>query len=345
MDQNFHYNAIKVLATRAAFTADEANVLSYASQYTDHATEHKPIRVEGLPDVAYPQTVRDTFNPICTAHEALQYVTQWKSPDAQRKVYISFHFVPPKSYKREQPFDFSVSPNSPLARNLVTDAVDALKASSCESTERLRNLIRCGIALHSYADTWAHQGFSGRWSPTDNDVQDREVFEDKKWSRLPLFKRFVLDAAPDVGHAEVAEMPDQTDLRFKYRKASTSELVERDNATIFLDAAKHVYDLLRQYTGAVDQFDSFQNQLYECFRDSRKWSRHFGDVLKVGYNRMQWRREALDGERHDWDRMTTEADFATLSYKAKADLKWFLFHVEAGKHRDFVLRQISGSRL
>jgi hypothetical protein len=83
-------NAIHVLSHLAGFEGSEAEILSYASQYTDPATEHKPIPIKNLPPEASQQTVRGTFDPVCSAHEALQYVTQWSCKDAQRKTYISF---------------------------------------------------------------------------------------------------------------------------------------------------------------------------------------------------------------------------------------------------------------
>lgn len=346
MDEKFHYNTIHVLAHRAGFDAREAEILSYASQYTDHATEHKPIAIANLPPEASPQAECGAFNPICSAHEALQYVTQWRNKDAQRKTYISFHFLPPEPYTPGQPFEFAVKPNSTIARNLLTAALADLKASPAGTTDRLRHLIRSGIALHGYADTWAHQGFSGRHSPTDNDVRDREIYDSENWTPLPILQRLALDAAPDVGHAEVLNMPDHTDLKFRYRKAANSQIVERDNTELFLDAAKHIYEHLCLCTGRANDFASLALPLRECFADSRKWSEHFSDVLNTtAYDRMKWRKEALEGDRHDWDRLTDEADFAALSFRATGDLKWFLFHVEAAKHREFVLSQIAGARL
>jgi len=345
MDQNFHYNTIRVLANHAGFDANEAGIVAYASQYTDHATEHKPIAVENLPPEATPQTVRGTFDPICTAHEALQYVTQWKSKEAQLKVYICFHFIPEKPCVAGQPFNFCVLPNSSIALSLLSNALDALKVSPAGSIDRTRHLIRTGIALHSYADTWAHQGFSGRWNPTDNDVRDREIFENNQWLALPIFQRLFLDAAPDVGHAEVAGMPDQTDLRFRYRKASNGAVVDRNNTNTFIDAASEIFEGLRACAGGISEFSSLSPKLRECFADSRKWQQHFGQVLGDGYDRMQWRREALQGDRHDWDRMNTKAEFATLRFEATGSLNWFLFHVEAGKHRDYVMQQLAGAPL
>ena len=345
MGPHFHYNCVRVLAGKSGFAPAEADVIAYASQYTDHATEHKPIRVEGMPAEAVPQAIDDTFNPICTAHETLQYVTKWRSKDAQRKVYLSFHFVPPKPYTPGGPFQFLVSPDSDIAKQLVADAAAAIPICQEGSSERLRNMIRLGIALHSYADTWAHQDFSGRWSPTDNDVQDRQVWEKDSWTSVPLLMRAGLDLAPDVGHAEMANLVDQSDAKLRFMKASNGKQIERDNAIEFMKAAKAIYELMLSATAHPNAWNEFSADLAACFRDPFLWDVHFGDELTQRYDRVKWRKEALDGLHHDWDRYDEEGQFAALHYHATGDLKWFFFHVEAGKQREFVLKQVGDAQL
>lgn len=346
MMSDFHYECIRVLAHRAGFDAAESEILAYASQYTDHATEHKPIQVKNLPLEARPQIVRGLFNPVCTAHEALQYVTQWKSQDAQRKVYISFHFVPPSAYSTKAPFDFIVQPDSELVRHWVTQALDDCATATEGSATRLSCLIRAGIALHSLADTWAHQGFSGRWSPSDNDVQERQVWTNGQWQSLPLHASMVLDAAPDVGHAEVGEMADDGALRFRYRRASNRVLVVRDNPTEYLQAAGTIYALLRACKSSADDWDQLSPLVAQCLADPQLWGLRFPEVFASGgYDRFAWRRAALRGDRYDWDSMSDADEFAALEYSAGSDLKWFLFHVEAARQREYVLRKIAGAAL
>lgn len=346
MKSDFHYECIRVLAERAGLSPAEADILAYASQYTDHATEHKPISVENLPPEAAPLVVDGEFNPICTAHESLQYVTQWRSKDAQRKVYIAFHFIPPAAHSAGKPFDFIVQPDSSLARQLVTDALATYPTTVVGTVERLRCLIRTGIALHSYADTWAHQNFSGRWSPTDNDVQYREIWENGSWNDLSLPVRLGLDIAPDIGHAEMANMPDDSTLRYRYRRESNHQIVERDNPTQFLQAARAIYDLIRSSTGAEDGWATLRPLVERCLSEPKQWGTVFADVFSTGgYDRLAWRREALEGDRHDWDKMSGASEFAQLRYNAGPDVKWFLYHVEASKQRSWVLGQIEGARL
>lgn len=343
---DFHYQGIRALAHRAGFDATEADILAFASQYTDHATEHKPILVKDLPVEARSQTVRGLFDPVCTAHEGLEYVTQWKSKDAQRKVYLSFHFVPPEGFSTKVPFDFVVQPNSALARHCVTEALAACATSAEGTAARLSCLIRTGIALHTYADTWAHQGFSGRWSAVDNDVQGREVWTHDHWETVPLHTSLVLDAAPDVGHAEVGTMADNSALRFRYRRASDRVILTRDNPTEFLAAAKAIYDLLRACTQAKDQWEALSPIVEQCLRHPKRWTTEFSDVFSTGgYDRLAWRRAALKGDRYDWDRMSDADEFAALEYTARSDLKWFLFHVEAARQREYVLRRLAGAEI
>jgi hypothetical protein len=342
MGPHFHYNCVRILSERAGFSPEESDVIAYASQYTDNATEHKPIRVDDMPEEALPQAILDTFNPVCTAHEALQYITKWRNKEAQRKVYMSFHFIPPRPYEPEHPFEFVVSPNSVLARSLVTEALEALAGCTASSTERLRNLIRFGIALHSFADTWAHQEFSGRFSPTDNDVQDREIWDRGSWRPLPALLSIGYNMAPDIGHAEMANLVDETHMALRFKKASTGKPIERNNTVEFLKAARTIYEMMLGVTCRANDWAALSLRLETCFRDSSKWQHQFACELNQPYDRMRWRREALGGLRHDWDEYNEAEEFAALHYDATGDLKWFLFHVEAGKQRDYVTRQLGG---
>lgn len=75
MQSDFHYCAIRTLAELAGFPSDEAQLMAYASQYTDDATEHKGIRINHVPtEVAgeiarLDMTKNGRFEPVCTAHK------------------------------------------------------------------------------------------------------------------------------------------------------------------------------------------------------------------------------------------------------------------------------------
>lgn len=111
------------------------------------------------------------FAPVLTAHAGLGALS-W--PIHQR-VYIPFHFIPPGATPSLSPytvsdgpptFDFTVERDSEFAQLLLEKAAEPLQ-------NHYLRLCRIGIALHTYADTWAHEGFSGRSCDAENAVEIR----------------------------------------------------------------------------------------------------------------------------------------------------------------------------
>ncbi|RLB17666.1 MAG: hypothetical protein DRG82_05930, partial [Deltaproteobacteria bacterium] len=92
------------------------------------------------------------------------------------------------------------------------------------------NPYRIGIALHTYADTWSHQNFTGY---------------EEKWNSVFSWRNPFRALAPNIGHADVGHLPDEisctwNDYRFDkpYRK--------RKNKEIALEACKRIFQELRR---------------------------------------------------------------------------------------------------
>jgi hypothetical protein len=105
-----------------------------------------------------------------------------------------------------------VTPDSPLAKELLTAA---LKSGDD---------FRIGIALHAFADTWAHQHFSGR-------VEAGNALDPGS----PL---------PPAGHLQALRAPDDPGGRWTDPRL-LPELAKIDNASRFRAAAKKIYRYLR----------------------------------------------------------------------------------------------------
>jgi len=138
MQIDFHYYCIFVLANLAGFSQEDAKTIAYSSQFVDDSRDSKRIKIK---DYAY-DTVR-------TAHNSI-YFYKW---NVQKKIYFPFHFIPPEVLKNNGSFSYVTKPNSNFAQMVIDEAIN-------DQTD-LR-LYRMGVALHTYADTWAHQNFSGR---------------------------------------------------------------------------------------------------------------------------------------------------------------------------------------
>jgi hypothetical protein len=199
----FHYYAVKFLALRGGFAEDEAEIIAFSCQLVDRSLI--PIAVESERGKSYRITPTHHFGFWDKAQE--------------EEVWIPFHFFPSgdgdaglrKDGKVEP---MVVRPNSQPVKELL---VEALKT---------RNPYRVGIALHTYADSWAHQNFIGR---------------NKGFNRTESFS-----PVPPVGHAQIGRNPDIWSLQWIDPRL-IPELQIIDNEERFFHAAKKIYQYLSTY--------------------------------------------------------------------------------------------------
>lgn len=342
MQIDFHYCVVKVLAIKSGLAESEAQTIAYASQFVDDAVDSRKIRLLSDPEIDYPRYTDKYFDPVRTAHEGFQFLKALKKA-VQRKVYISFHFIPPEIYNSKHEFEYRTCANAPLARRMVTYSIEQLH--KCQPYERTQKLIKLGIALHSYADTWAHQGFSGRLNSKDNNIERIELWKNRQWSRLPFLEQLEYNAFPNVGHAEAFHFPDQSFRVWRYRHCHSNEVVERSNTEIFMEAAYHIYHLLAREQEQAKEWNTFSNKLLQCFsyettRAEKKFSlfRTVFPDIEFNYQPHQWRNTAIQQmlrrrPRLHRSRFREKFDFA-------GDKKWFYFHAEAFKQRLYIMRRI-----
>ena len=237
MQMDFHYYCIAVLARAAGFNRDDALIIAYASQYVDNSTESKQL------EIIDPNTGRIlAFDPVRSAYDLLKprqglESLEWSS---QKKVWIPFHFIPPHPFDFENPrFDFVTRPGSAFAELVLSDAAN--------EPHYLRRLIRIGVAMHTYADTWAHHGFSGRRSEEENEVEGLEVAvpESDQW-KLLVIENLLDDVLPEIGHAEAMFLPDVPYLHWRCEIGPEGIVGGGDNVKRFLRASKRIFDRLRQ---------------------------------------------------------------------------------------------------
>ena len=200
MDSEFHYYLTYFLAREAELPEHHARILSCASSYPDNAL------------VAYRiLTDRGEYRSLATHHLGFWDKSQeWES-------WIPFHFVPGDPHvsagrRRDgRVHPLAVSENGRHVRTLL---IEALKT---------RNLYRVGVALHAFADSYAHQDFTGT----------RDDFNSTGSRSL----------IPPIGHAQYLSSPD------KFEEVWTDERLISSAATIrnrerFLRAAAKIFGYL-----------------------------------------------------------------------------------------------------
>lgn len=331
MEEDFHFYCIAVLAKAAGYSAGDAKKIAYASQYVDNSTESEPIKIGQM-----------IFDPVRTAHNGLK-AFDW---GVQKKVYFPFHFIPPRPIR--QPEDpFITEPNSVFAQMILQEARN-------EQQEDFR-LYRIGVALHTFADTWSHQGFSGREDEI-NDVEKIYHYKNDKWKRL-LFQNIYLDFLPKIGHGQAGHYPDWPFLKWKYKRDATNKIVSHDNTTKFLEAAKAVYDFLitvpKSVSIPVTRWGNLEGSIHELLSNNEEdlgrrcgaWEVRYGNWFEnvgLDYDRMEWRREALRSDEIAWDD-DDPSDFRKRHYNLHPEFyrsSWVMFHRAALLQRHFVLENL-----
>ena len=217
MEKDFHFYVTYALAKKAGFNEDDSHIIAYAAQYVDDNNESQYPREDGPPQ--FPSAIKTEdgfFRPIMTQSMSVKSLVY----EIQKFVYVPFHFIPGDN---NQPIDgnhnkYSTTPDSRNARILLRTALDT------------GNPYRIGIALHTYADTWSHQNFTGY---------------EEDWNSVFTWRNPFRALAPNIGHADVGHLPDEisstwNDYRFDkpYR--------HRKNRKIALEACKRIFQELRK---------------------------------------------------------------------------------------------------
>ncbi len=223
MNREFHYYVIWYLASKAGFTANESSVIAISSQMVDDAK--LPWSIEQIHAASDGSERRISDGSFLT--EVTQNYVFWDRNIA-KDIYIPFHFIPgnpeacafARSDKLHNPL--AVSPDSDNARALLIEALST------------GNLYRIGIALHAYADTWAHQNFTGT----------RENFNALELNSRIASVKLAASMLPAVGHLQAGVIPDLPEARW-YDSRLNPDRAHIDNTARFLGAARMIYRFLR----------------------------------------------------------------------------------------------------
>ncbi len=326
---------------KTGFSPEDARIIAYASQFVDDAVDHKKMKVSGHLEILSRRFSGETFDPVCSAHRGLQFLKGFKE-DVQNKIYIPFHFLPDLETIKSKSDSYIVKANGELAKKLVFLAKTELSKTTGE--ERVMNLIRLGIALHVYSDTWAHQDFSGRHNPEENDIDNVELYTKGKWEKLSMVSQLEYNTFPDIGHAEASSFPDQSHLKWRYIKENTGTRHERNNTKLFIEAAENIFDIFIGIQKDI-LWQEVKVKLFECFsfeaesiEDKYKKFQKVFPEIGFFYDENQWRDEALSLA--DSKKIVKILKDDNPTYILGSDKKWFYFHLAALEQREHILALI-----
>lgn len=266
--------ATYVAARAAGFAHREAEIVAYAAQYVDDATNAGVIHFRNSEYM---------YSRIASAHKMLDYNNLIEL--ANHLVWIPFHFLPGNGGlgAGEEPQDgedgkLICLPDSPVAREM-------LKATLTDKRSP-RALHRLGVAMHVYADTFAHQGFVGAMHRANHaknlrshDAEtDLRILKETLWDaalrlasntketmqilaralkrsllehKSPIaYVRDFLTSGP-LGHAAARTYPDLPYLVWYYDDFNGST-VTRDNPQIYVHAINMMARALRAWREGDD---------------------------------------------------------------------------------------------
>jgi hypothetical protein len=219
MDIEFHYYMTYLIAARAGFVPADAAIIAQSAQEIDD--NHIPIRVSAGTEFVYDSVISQTMDIL--------------HPHHNMRIYPIFHFIPgdpdATSARRKDGLRsrWVTTPNSPLANEMLDTALNS------------GDLYRIGASAHAFADTWAHQNFTG-----ECDI----------YNRMPpqSFYGWIKGAVPRmrIGHALAGYLPDIPGLIWTDGRLVDGPI---DNTERFMTAADHLFRKLARYRGASTSID------------------------------------------------------------------------------------------
>ena len=260
MNVEFHYYIVNFLALRAGFSHDDARVIAYSSEFVDSSIFAYVVKYESR---IYKIEITQNYG--------------WWDDRTPANIYIPFHFFPgDTNHAGAMRTDgrrstLNCTPNSSRVK---AQLITALKT---------RDLYRIGVALHPFADSWAHQNFSG--------VQDGWNMVDSK------------SLIPSIGHAQALTTPD--DFAAVWADSRLTGANSRiSNRNRFLEAAEKIYKYLCTYNRrsfndaglVMDELEQISVDDRPGLEPKRRQERILDLIIAADlqrYNRKDWLSEAL----------------------------------------------------
>lgn len=299
MNINFHYYTIKAAATIAGFPEEDAQTIASYSQFVDDYANFAPMHFKDIPPFAQhlAQKQKDgnwEFHPVTTGFSSIVETTRLLLPEHHKNILIPFHFIPstPLNTQVKNRREWRVKPTTlenttepSLIRHLLLDTQQKYITQPHPS-----DLIRIGTLLHIYADTYAHQRFSG-FADWENHSYLKNVKNNTNNNNITHhYKPNLYIMSPPIGHANIGHAADETHISFtikqKTRKISLMhrETYNRNNTQEFLQATHEIINYLRTCLQkeplTTEKWNTLSEKFTKCFltNNNYSWNQIFPDI-------------------------------------------------------------------
>jgi len=332
MQADFHYYAIYAICRIAHINEDASKVIAYASQHTDDAKYDHPLHFKN----------GGRFEQEMSAHEFLspEVFSEYTTYD----LFLPFHFLPGFIGDTFQE-KIVCRKNSKLALEMLSNSIETLGKPF--------GLYRLGIILHTYADTWAHDGFSGIMSGL-NDIYSLHSESNNIFDEI---KENYFNFAPNLGHAQVAKYPDLPYQNWNYMDYNHKQVC-CNNTLKYLDASKSIYIFLTEglhdklpeifthhefkpwdnYSGLFKELFSYKGSMEDRIRywESQFENNHFNFITSDFYNDREWFKQAVKVTKNSKDEYEWLPGFSNSDWKLFQDAliyqKFYIKHLLLPKY-------------
>lgn len=267
MDISFHYYAVKAVALAAGYNEQQAQRIAQFSEFIDDYNWYKYFLASNIPnyilsselDIVFNQTLYPIINPVTTGFSDYSDMATLILSRSQKYTVSPFHFIPQNS-QNVQSGDYRAVPATLNDGSYISGMLNELKNKiEKKSISESDAFMQMGSLFHTFADTYAHQLFTGYnnqtnsvslKSATDNitnqDVTEKYRFWIDSW--IAKIESKIGVKLPTIGHMVLAHLPDLTHLSFsmEYRDLRGNKHIHtRSNTETFLKPCKEIYTFIR----------------------------------------------------------------------------------------------------
>lgn len=306
MDINFHYFTIKTLAIQAGFDDTDAQTIASYSQFVDDFDMYSYMFIDNVPSFArylskkVPTQNYYLFDPVTTGFRSSLDTARLALKRAQERTLIPFHFIPENNLK-DTALPYITVPAKLSESSLVSDMLNKAKDAFLIDKNNI-GCMKIGTLLHIFADTYAHQNYSGYHGWFNKSVLTKATSNidstDVTGSLYPDLCKILYA----VGHAQISHAPDETYISFEMKMSKSKNekkpsqytgSYKRSNTEEFLIPSKEIVNYLLSCNGksAISEIDwnSLQAKLIQAFKtkehDKDKLSVHWKSVFPdISYN-------------------------------------------------------------
>lgn len=289
----YHYYTIKTLLIKSGFTEDEAQTAAcYSQMVDDFILSSRVILKQTPPDFFIENGLAVKLkngNWVLQLCPTGINVVKSISHNYQRHTLTPFHFIvskPLPDLEVEEGFNRinyrcvrADDSDELLINKIMKFAADKVRESRCE-----KNLMRLGMALHTYADTYAHCNFSGFHGYENESVIKKAYNKFKKENAVCDLEILFFKELPSIGHGNVGTVPDICSLEIEYAmkssvKSSLDYKVVRCNTDSFAQCSRRILNLLcslnQQPLFDDDKWNELENKLTQAQYVSRDNSKEY----------------------------------------------------------------------